>query len=258
VAAREQAVTIEEDLEKLARERYVRWDPALWRSLVEHAAKITDEKVRASYLALGAEGIGLGYLFPPAAGADGFLTLAWMRLLPSLLPALPPREQAETIARCWNLGENLERAPAWVRRIFLRLARDLKDLGELDRIAARVAEALESPPTKLGDTGRGFWIPLFDEDRRFLPGAVHFVAPQVVCVHDRSRPTSVGVWLASPPLVLGPMGCAEKIEAAPAGPIWAKVEASDPRFAEPIAAAQNEWRAAAVLATSQFLVALLP
>jgi hypothetical protein len=131
-------------------------------------------------------------------------------------------------------------------------------MSDLDRIAARVADALESPPQKLGDTGRGFWIPLFDEDRRFLPGAVHFVAPQVACVHDRARATSVGVWLAAPPLVLGPMGCGEKVDKQPAGPIWSKVEASDPRFAEPIAAAQNEWRAVATLATSQFLVALLP
>jgi hypothetical protein len=95
---------------------------------------------------------------------------------------------------------------------------------------------------------------------------LHFVAPTVVCVHDRHRTApaggeavTVGVWLADAPLVLGSMGCRETppitndrldlVELA---------QQADGRAADPLNAAANEFRAALTLETSQFLVALLP
>src|SRR5262245_30986953 len=215
-----------EDLEAAARRRFVNWDEYLWKELmagpaVELASGLegagAGEAARPlleSYLRLGCEAIGLGYLFPAATGVESFFTFAWTQLIPALLPRLPAARAAQALAACWNLGENLESSPPWLRRIFYRLARGLRSLDELGGLAERVGRlALEPPAGSLAAGASSLWISLADEDRRFLPGALHFVAPTVVCVHDRQRTAAggreaatVGVWLADPPLVLGAMG----------------------------------------------------
>jgi hypothetical protein len=80
-----------------------------------------------------------------------------------------------------------------------------------------------------------------------------------VCVHDRHRKggggrdaATLGVWLSESPLVLGPMGCAEAPAASRDG-AWPKIATEEPH-----AVTRNDWRAAATLETSQFLVALAP
>ena len=213
-----------------------------------------------SYLRLGCEGIGLGYLFPAESGRESFFTLAWNRLLPRGLPGLPPARRAEVLAACWNLGENLESQPAWLRRLFHRVCRSLDRLDDLEGLVARVArDALEPPAVPLGERPRVAWIDLGAEDRRFLPGALHFVAPQVLCVHARAGAGAIGVLLSEPPLVLGPMGCAENPAAqAPDEILWLTATGDDPRWDEPLAFAANPWRAASTLTTSQQVVALLP
>ena len=268
------------EIEAEARKRFSRWDPELWRQLVEGPAReLAASLERAgsapgqadalltSYLRLASEGIGLGYLFPAAAGAQSFLTLAWTRLVPRSLAALAPDARAEALASCWNLAENLESAPLWLRRIFLRLCASREDIGDLPSLVADVsAKALAQPEAPLGDELALRWLHLADEDRRFLPGGVHFVAPTVVCVHDRHRTAAggreaatMGAWLSEPPLLLGTMGCTE----TPADPglrleLLELMVKRDARADDYFSMAANEWRGAVTLETSQFLVALYP
>jgi hypothetical protein len=81
-----------------------------------------------------------------------------------------------------------------------------------------------------------------------------------VCVHDRQRnapgrpPITVGVWLSQPPLLLGAMGCGERVDAVlELGDGW-----KDVRVDEPHARIANDWRGAATLVASQGMLALLP
>ena len=257
-----------DSLEASARSRFVRWDARLWRELVDGPAVtlaagldgtvgMAGRAALVSYLRLACEGVGLGYLFPAAAGREGFLDHAFVSLLPRLLPAVPVERQTHTLAALWNLGENLEAAAPWLRRIFLRRFAALDDLGDLAAIVADVErQALAPPSLRLGVAPRPAWIALAAEDRRFLPGALHFVAPTVVCVHDRSRAgASQGVWLADPPLALGPMGCSDGPEATRA---WRPPSPADARLTPTFAAVANDWRGAASLVTSQALVGWLP
>jgi hypothetical protein len=220
-----------------ARRRFVRWDAKLWRAIVDGPARALDGPAQDAYLRLAAEAVGLGYLFPAATGRDGFFNLAFLELVPALLPRLTPARQAEVLAALWNLGENLESAAPWLGRIFTRVCRGLTSLESLEEVVAAVErQALGAPEAPAAGEE---WVDLAAEDRRFLPGALHFVAPAVLCVHDRGRAgVSLGVWLAAPPLVLGSMGCGEAPERAGAD-------------AETFMSCANEWRRAASLVTSQ-------
>ena len=256
-----------ERLEATARGRFVRWDPALWRELVNGPAAdlaagldgvgagVAAAPLVESYLRLLCEAVGLGYLFPASAGRESFFNLAFRTLAPVLLPRLPADERARALAGIWNLAENLESAPVWLARIFYRAAWGWRSLANLEGVVAEVARlALDEPPARLGASPRVVWVALSDEDRRFLPGTAHFVAPTVLCVHDRSRAgITLGVWLIDEPLSLGPMGCA----AAPAAGTWSRA-VRDARFDEPLGGVENPWRAAATLVTSQKVVTLLP
>jgi hypothetical protein len=262
-----------ERLEAAARGRFVRWDGAVWREVVDGPATELARGLDAagagveaaplveSFLRLLCEAVGLGYLFPAGAGRDSFFGLAFRTLAPSLIPRLPPPRRAEALASLWNLGENLEAAPVWLARIFFRVARGWSTLEHLEAVVAEVERLAMGPPGgKLGDPLRVEWVGLEAEDRRFLPGRMHFVAPTVLCVHDRVRPgVSLGVWLSGEPLPLGPMGCGDAPGAgSAAGARWRRVAESDRRFDEPFGAVANAWRAAAALVASQRVVVLLP
>jgi hypothetical protein len=219
------------------------------------------QRLLESYLRLACEGIGLGYLFPPEVG-DGFFTHAFFRLIPRGIGALAPEKRAQALADCWNLGENLEHAPAWWRRMFVRLSEGAS-LGALPALVVRASrEALGEPGARLSGRTLHLFVDLGAEDRRFLPGTLHFVAPTVVCVHDRhdeSAPRTLGVWLVDPPLVLGSMGCDASV-----GPSSDRLDVvddltkQDPRAKDVLNSAANEWRAGLTLETSQFLVAVYP
>jgi len=258
-------------LEAAARARFIHWDPRLWREIVSGpAAALAAGLDRGggagglatldSYLRLACEGVGLGYLFPSEVGRDGFMNLAFLTLVPRLLPDVPHERRPAILAGLWNLGENLETAAPWLRRIFLRLFKGLASLADLEaRVAAVEEQALAAPALGLGAVTQLAWVGLSAEDRRFLPGTLHFVAPTVLCVHDRSRPgSSQGVWLADPPwtpLPLGPMGCT----AAPAPARgFTPPTARDVRLTPWFATCANEWRGAASLVTSQAIVGWLP
>lgn len=257
-------------LEEQAALRFVRWDRALWHQVLQGpAARLSSgltgaegDALLESYLRLACEGIGLGLLVP-TGDAETWLTRAWMRLVPDLLPAAPAARRAELLAACWNLGENLEKSPPWLQRIFLTRTGALTSLDGLEALVNDVSRAVLEPPTEaLGTTHRVEWIHLGGEDWRFLPGAVGFVAPTVVCVLDRSRsgapgrpPVTQGVWLSDPPVLLGPMGDPGALETGTDLP-WPPI--ADPRFTAVHGWARNRWRAAATLRTSQYLVVALP
>jgi len=266
-------------LEAEAKTRFVRFDARLWRELLDGPARELARSLQAnvpperaarlleSYLRLGCEAIGNGYLFPESVGHN-FFSLAWNRLIPKSLAHLPGQKQVQALADCWNLGENLEHQPTSLRRIALRLLTGLQGLDQLEAVVAQIAGALAEPEVKLDDRPRVEWVSLADEDRRFLPGALHFVAnaPTVVCVHDRHRTApaggeaaTVGVWLSDAPLVLGSMSCTETPEATSDRlDLVEQAQKSDARAADVRNAAANAWRGALTLETSQFLVALLP
>lgn len=266
-----------QSIEQLAQQRFVRWDAPLWKAFLagpadalgESLGKGSDERahqVMESYLRLGAEGIGLGYLFPSQSGSENVFSLVWNTLVPQLLGDVDAARRGEVLAACWNLGENLETQPLWLRRIFYRACKDLRSLGNLEAEVARVTrEALAPPDKKLTQAGRVVWVPLAGEDRRFLPGAVHHLAPCVVCVHERDdgRPgreaSSFGVWLSDTPAFLGPMGCNEdpKAQLDPSD-LLTQASKLDPRLTEPLASSHNGYSQAVTLVTSQLLAAILP
>ncbi|AKQ69775.1 hypothetical protein A176_006687 [Myxococcus hansupus] len=272
--------TFMDELEANARGRFVRWDAALWRELTGGAAQrlgqalqeagtsaTEGEELLRAYLQLGAEAIGLGYLYPASAGRQNFFTLAWSDLIPRLLAGVPSHERSQVFAQLWNLGENLESAPPWVQRIFWRVGQGLTSLANLEsRLRATSEAALEPPTQPLGSRPQSHWVDLSQEDSRFLPGAMHFLSPTVVCVHDRHRQAvagrdaaTQGIWLTATPMALGAMGCRE----APGpvledGPHLATALREDPRADAWFATLKNDWRAAATLATSRHVLVFTP
>ncbi len=267
------------ELEERARARFVHWDGALWRRIVSGPAHqlgaafgaagagAAAEQALRTYLELACEGVGLGYLYPLEVGRESFFSLAFWTLLPRDLPRLPPARWGEALAQCWNLGENLETSAPWLRRLFARRVRALAALEGLEAMVADVSrQVLEPPSVQLGGVVRQEWLVLADEDRRFLPGAMHFLAPLVLCVHDRLRTggggrdaAAIAVWLGDAPLVLGPMRCDEQPSVDARLPHAAQtIVSADPRVTEPYAACGNAWRCALTQLTSQFLVTVLP
>ncbi|MBZ4419724.1 hypothetical protein [Myxococcus sp. RHSTA-1-4] len=269
-----------EELEANARGRFVRWDSALWRELLDGpVAKLGQalaasganpargEELLRTYLRLGAEAIGLGYLYPASAGRRNFFTLAWSDLLPRMLAEVREDERAGVLAQLWNLGENLESAPPWVQRIFCRVGEGLASLSGIEsRLRETAALAMEPPKEKLGNKTQPFLVHMGAEDSRFLPGAMHFLAPTVLCIHDRHR-TAVGgreaatqgLWLADTPMPLGAMGCRETPEVTQEmTPSLTWLTWNDPRVDDWYATTVNDWRAAGTLHTSQFVVVLAP
>lgn len=269
-----------DELETQARGRYVRWDAELWRELLQGPAQRLGEALSRSgtsdalaaelmraYLRLGSEAIGLGYLYPATAGRQNFFTLAWSDLVPRLLASVPEPTRANVLAQLWNVGENLESAPPWVQRIFHRVSQRLDSLeGIEERLRDTATLALEPPSAKLGDRAQPFLVDMSREDSRFLPGPLHFLAPTVLCVHDRHRhavagreASTQGLLLGETPIPLGAMGCRETPEVTHAkSPHLTSVAKTDPRVDAWFATVANEWRAAGTLDTSRFVLVLAP
>ncbi|MCG3192029.1 MAG: hypothetical protein DIJKHBIC_01263 [Thermoanaerobaculia bacterium] len=237
-----------------------------------------------SYLSLVAEGIRLGLLPGPLRDGErprSFAQLVFSRLVPLLLPKLPRRKQADALAKLWNLSENLSSSPRYLESA---LSHGLAGLEALDNLEAdlekETSRVLFPRLCPLGTHPRAVWLDLSVEDTRFLPGQVHFLNPVIACIHDRARGPAgthsekgggrgsstrfhggtVSVWMADPPVILGPSGCVEdpgppKLQG---GPHWRLLAIKDPRFTEILDTAATEWRGLATLVTSQWVVLLLP
>ncbi|MCC6464878.1 MAG: hypothetical protein IT463_06005 [Planctomycetes bacterium] len=266
--------TLLQQLEDEARGRFVAWDANLWRELLAGPATAlaralaeaghTGEPAQAvftSFLALLRDGIGMGYLVPASAGVQSFMGLAFSSLLPRLLPALEPARQAQALAECWNLGENLASQPAWMDRLICAAAGKLSGLHELEAMVQRVTrQVTTAPPEKLDRAWQPHMLNLGAVDARFLPGAVMFVAPCVAVVFDRARGNgaNLGVWLGDDPQVIGPVPVTD----APPDPrndvIWTDAAKRDRRLTTCYASARNKWRALCTLYSSQCVFALVP
>ena len=218
------------------------------------------QQLLESYLRLACEGIGLGYFFPPELG-EGFFTHAFFRLIPRGSPCCPARSGRRrsptpgTWARTWSTRLPGGGACSCGCRTEPRSERCRRSS------CGRRGTRSESRARGSGRTLH-LLIDLGAEERQFLPGALHFVAPTVACVHDRHEAASsrtLGVWLVDPPLVLGPMGCDARV-----GPSSDRLDLvddvvkQDPRASDVLNAAANDWRAALTLETSQFLVGIYP
>ncbi len=272
-------LSVIEAIEREARRRYVRFDAAFWREVIEGPlVELTESlagepaaqsrRLAEAYLRLCAAGIGQGYFFSSQAGARNFFSMAFGSLLPRRLAEVSREKRPEVLAQCFNLAENLERSPGWLRQIFLRLCSRLSSLEGLEALVSDVARRVFEPPArKLGETFTAKWLHLAEDDLRFLPGRIEFVAPTVLRIFDRHQdgrnggaPVTLGVWLADEPVALGPMGAQQ-----PPGPpeeedekLWQALARSDGRFSPAFDAVRNAWHGAATLQTSQMLVVLYP
>jgi len=267
-------MTLAEELDAAAHYRWVRWNSAQWRELVDGPAAVlanqlhqanfpveSASRLLEAYLRLGAEALGRGYLIPNESGAGNFFTHAWSTLLPEVLSLSGPQQAAQHLADCWNLAENLESSPAWLQRIFLKSARQLRHLEQLPGLVSEVsalvleapAHTLESHPPQL------HLIPLDREDRLFLPGEIRFVSPTVICVFDRlrstaERPVTQGIWLSNPPLPLGPLG--DPGDGQPS--TTPRKLPKDHRITTLFRSSANPFRAAASMVTSQCVAVWIP
>jgi hypothetical protein len=273
-------VSFVDELADAARLRYVHWDHALWQRFLSGPAvlmsqalgnapgdPVLTQRTFQAYLRLASDGIGHGYLFPAESGAENVFGLAWNTLLPKLLPQVAPERRAGALAACWNLAENLELGPLWLRRLVHRALVELPRLDDLEALIAHVEQqAFAEAGPALDHARQVVWIDLAAEDRRFLPGSLHHLAPRVVCVHDRERtggagldPLTCGVFLGAAPQLLGPMGCTDVVPVAPLEPALAEAASRlDVRFDAVYSAARHEGSALVSLQTSQRVVALLP
>jgi hypothetical protein len=252
--------------------RFPRWDEQMWQLVIEGPASslIASNAPRAvleSYLTLAAEAVGRGYLYPAASmGRESFFTRSWLEWLPAQLPSLAAPRQGELLALCWNLGENLERGPRWLERIFLRLFGQDLSLDDLEPTTERVSRLIFEPPvTRLTpENGRVHWVHMGGEDALFLPGRIIFLAPTVVSVADRQTGldgnprTRHSVWLCDPPLLLGPIPDGGGDESDSDDPFWDQVQKKDRKLTTRYHEARNDFRAACTFSTSQFLAALIP
>ena len=191
---------------------YARWDEKLFQQLcrgpVEYFWEKTDHDLVATegYLSALAEGIGRNYVTQSADPKHHqfFATyLKWRSLLefwlvlriPLEFPALKSAERTMTLAKLWNLGENILRDKPWVDPYLLKRNIELP-AGLLDverQLAVWLEPVLKPAPS-------ASWEPPFTVrviDARairddFIPGDMHRCAPSVVCIHDRRLPDVFG------------------------------------------------------------------
>lgn len=198
--------------------RHARWDAALFQGLARGQARMLwyalerepgrDSVVRA-YLTLVADAVGHGYLDraaldhlqgkAPAPDSLNLLSRVLVQWIHTQIPEVPAGERLAVLARAWNLCEGLLEQPVWLNRYVASIAALPPALGELDRF---LIDALE--PALASDrqaTFRGpFTLAVLDArqvEDDLLPGEMHFVAPAVLCVHDRLRQgVQAGAFLA--------------------------------------------------------------
>lgn len=270
--------SLKEQINQLASDagrRFVNWDEALFREVVADAGVELAASLHATgnpaaaralvieWARLCVQGIGLGYLVPQKSGHLNPFTLLFTEKLPALLPNVAPARWSDRLATCWNLGENLESQPDWLRRLFHRQLRELDSLELLEDLVAKSSRDLtEAPTTKLTKVRAVRWLDLAPHVPGGLPGRLHFVAPRLLAAVDRLDGTAHGIWMAETPRYLGPLG---KVELPPENPddlgpleLEAEAQAIDARVEGIQAGARSPHFAALSLRTSQQIAVLLP
>ena len=197
--------------------RFSRWDGALYRAFVEGPADRLLTALRDSsnvgvvfeaYLRLVVEAIGCGYVDAAsleqgdAKPAKNLVALLLVDRIPALLPRAVAGDRVAQLAKAWNLAEGLSGEPAWLNRAVAAALAGIDSLTDLDRRLVRVLDAAIAPRARASLAGP-FAVRTVDTrevDHAFLPGAMHFSAPALLCVHDRKRK---GVHAG---LLLGPKG----------------------------------------------------
>ncbi len=153
-----------------------------------------------------AEGIGRNYVTQSADPKhyQFFVNhLKWRSLLefwlvlriPLEFPALKPADRTPTLAKLWNLGENILHDRPWVDPYLLKRNLELPaSLLDIERQLARWLEPVFKP-APAAPWGPPFSVRVIDgrairDD--FIPGDMHLCAPWVVCVRDRRLPDVFG------------------------------------------------------------------
>lgn len=194
------------------RRDFARWNENLFQQLcrgpVEYFWEKTGHDIAATegYLSVLAEGLGRNYVTQSANPTHYQFFAAhfkWRSLLefwlvlriPLEFPTMKPADRTTTLARLWNLGENILRDKPWVDPFLLK--RYIESPARLVDVEKQLAVWLErvlkpAPPAR--------WEPPFTVqviDGRtirddFIPGDMHLCAPSVVCIHDRRLPDIFG------------------------------------------------------------------
>lgn len=227
----EELLSAVDHFEREGARRFSRWDNALYRAFIEGpgdalltgmtgggqgtAADVA--RVFEAYLRLVVEAIGCGYVdassLDPAGErpAPSLMVLLLVDRAPALLPRAPVASRVPQLARAWNLAEGLFGEPLWLNRAVAAALSGVDSLSELDRRLLRVLEATVTPKARAALAGP-FSVRSLDTrtvDHAFLPGAMHFSAPSLLCVHDRKRR---GVHAG---LLLGPKGAGSLLGPGP-------------------------------------------
>lgn len=224
----EELLAAVDHFEKEGERRFSRWDGALFRAFVEGPADRllsaisggdtgSVARVFEAYLRLVVEAIGCGYvdassLDPKAQEApSNLMAVLLARLAPALLPKARPSDRVVLLARSWNLAEGLFGEPPWKNRAVAAALSGVDSLSDLDRRLLRVLEAATAPKTRAALAGPFAvrTIDMREVDHAFLPGAMHFSAPSLLCVHDRKRK---GVHAG---VLLGPRGASTLLGPGP-------------------------------------------
>lgn len=216
--------------------RFARWDAPLYRAFVDgpgarllSAIRDADSAaaVFEAYLRLLVEAVGYGYIDgscldkTEARSPKSLMALILTTHVPALLPRAPSGDQVALLAKTWNLAEGLLGEPAWVNRAVAGALASANALTDFDRRIIRVLEAAILPRARASLAGP-FSVRAVDTrevDHAFLPGAMHFSAPALLCIHDRKRNGVHAGLLLGPKgatSLLGPCPCLGRPEKEPA------------------------------------------
>ncbi|MEM9073378.1 MAG: hypothetical protein AAGE52_33040 [Myxococcota bacterium] len=202
-----------EEADRVGRQRFSRWRPALLKQLAEGPAltlwaqlgRSEEREVRfRAYLDLALEAIGRGVLtssriVSPTAGG----------VLPTLLVRQIPREapSVRRMVELWNVGDGLAAHSPWLDRLVAPACDELDTLADLEATLAAVLERLYQAPTpsNAADALRTEVVHLRRHAETFLPGRLRFVTPRILAVRDRRNDDELAIavlpertWIAGP------------------------------------------------------------
>jgi hypothetical protein len=197
------------DLRRDGLRRFARWNAELFDAVASGPARALGEglgdspdsgPVLSGYLQLVQQAIGVGALHQAGAGArwTTFLERCLIEQIPTLLPRLKTGKRLSLLAKLWNLGEGLQREPAWLDRYVTACAGRLEDLADVEGFLVRTLDPVLAPAPPAAWRGP-FAVTVLDLrplHEEFLPGEIGLAAPTVLRVEDRRRSgVQVGVLL---------------------------------------------------------------